>query len=400
MGQPSDTPAPSSKRDVVEVWLSYAPGERIAGKYQLIRMLDQGGMGVIWVAHHLGLDVHVALKLVRPEVASPEAAERLVVEAQAAARVRHPAIINVLDVGRTAEGDPFLVMELLDGEALGEILDRERRLDVVTALRIILPITGALEAMHAKGIIHRDVKPDNIFLARDDAGRWQPKLIDFGLARLDEKGRSARITQRGALIGTPVYLSPERLRGEDADPRDDVWALCVVLYGMVTGELPFEGETFRDLFMALVDGVPRSLASHGVNDPALQELLRRGLSPGGKRWTMGELGMALTRELLSRGATKDIAGLALRSTALGAHASQIVTTRIVRAAAVRSLADSPPPRREPPPDEPPLGARLTPVIALALVMLGVVLGLIAGVLLGRSTVAGPRRTLPAPSTGR
>ncbi len=412
MGQANDAPVasePSSAKDVVEVWLSYAPGERIAGKYQLLRMLDQGGMGVVWVAHHLGLDVHVALKLVRPEVASPEAAERLVVEAQAAARLRHPAIVNVLDVGRTEEGDPFLVMELLDGESLGEVLDREKRLDVVTALRIILPVAGALDAMHAKGILHRDVKPDNIFLTRDDAGRWQPKLIDFGLARLDEKARGTRITQRGVLIGTPVYLSPERLRGEDARAPDDVWGVCVVLYEMVTGALPFEGATFGDLFVATVNRAPRSLASHGVDDAALQEILQRGLSPSHTRWTMGELSKALTRELLARGATKDIAGLALRGAAIPQvlarppppqaavttsltpvaavrarlRASQIETTRKERAAAAAAQRPSPP-LAEPPAATPSPGVRLTPVIALGLVALGVVLGLVAGVLLGRA----------------
>jgi serine/threonine-protein kinase len=298
--------------DAAEAWRSYAPGERIAGKYQLLRMLDQGGMGMVWVAHHLGLDVHVALKLVRPEVESPEAAERLVVEAQAAARLRHPAIVQVLDVGRTEEGGPFLVMELLDGECLADVLEREGRLDPITALRVILPVANALETMHDKGILHRDVKPDNVFLSHDDAGRWQPKLIDFGLARMDSRSRAGRITQRGAIVGTPVYLSPERIRGEDAGAQDDVWALCVMLYVMVTGALPFDGDNVIDVFVALSRGEPSSLASHGVNEPGLWDILRRGLGPREGRWpSVRALREALTAELLSRGATKDIAGLVL-----------------------------------------------------------------------------------------
>ena len=459
-----DTTLPSlsaPQKDVAQVWLSHAPGERIAGKYQLIRTLDQGGMGVVWVAHHLGLDIHVALKLVRPEVESPEAVERLVLEAQAAARLRHPAIVQILDVGRTDEGDPFLVMELLDGECLADILDREGRIDVVTALRVILPIAGALQAMHAKGILHRDVKPDNIFLSRDDAGRWQPKLIDFGLARIDDRRRAGRITQRGAVVGTPVYLSPERIRGEEADARDDVWALCVVLYLSVTGELPFDGDNVLDLFAALAQGEPRSLASHGVTDPALWDILRRGLSRRAARWpSMLALEEALTFELLERGATKDIAGLELRPTArasapppttarAGGHAAcadgpppppeqlrpgwQVLTGRLSRPPSIdlaRARSSRPPsielptihargrpsppcaggPRRwpgghvdrlprssVPPLPDPRAGARLTPLIALGLVMLGLVLGLIAGVLIGRRSAA-PTAVPPATAT--
>ena len=420
------------QKDVGGVWLSYLPGERIAGKYQLIKMLDHGGMGVVWVAHHLGLDIHVALKLVRPEVESTGAAERLVVEAQAAARLRHPAIVQVLDVGRTDEGNPFLVMELLDGECLADVLDREERLDAITALRVILPIAGALEALHAKGIVHRDVKPENIFLSRDDAGRWQPKLIDFGLARIDSRSRAGRITQRGTVVGTPVYLSPERIRGEEADARDDVWALCVVLYLMVTAEFPFDGDNAINLFVSLAKGEPSSLASQGVNDPALWEILRRGLSSRGARWqSMDSLSKALTRELLKRGATRDIAGLALRSTATADTeppppaaspradgpaeerrlAWQILTTRMTRPTSaellrarrprtpVTEVPTAPVRSSVPPPlgEERP-GARLTPVLALGLVSLGVVLGLIAGVLIGRSSAAAaaPPVTVTAP----
>jgi eukaryotic-like serine/threonine-protein kinase len=395
------TPLPTSTpRDAAEVWRSYAPGEQIAGKYQLLRMLDQGGMGMVWVAHHLGLDVHVALKLVRPEVESPEVAERLVVEAQAAARLRHPAIVQVLDVGRTEEGGPFLVMELLDGECLAGVLEREGRLDPITALRVILPIASALEAMHDKGILHRDVKPENVFLSLDDAGRWQPKLIDFGLARMDDRARAGRITQRGAIIGTPVYLSPERIRGEDAGAQDDVWALCVMLYGMITGALPFDGDTMIDVFAALNRGEPSPLASHGVDEPALWEILRRGLGPRATRWpSVRALRAALTAELLSRGATKDIAGLALGAAPPPERPAppsgdrlrpgwQARSGRFVRPSPVQLLTSAasglrpievPPAPSEPPPSpEAKPGPRLTKAAVVGL--LGVALGFVAGLL--------------------
>ena len=165
--------------------------------------------------------------------------------------------------------------------------------------------------MHAKGILHRDVKPDNIFLAHDDAGRWQPKLIDFGLARLEARPLSP-ITQRGMVVGTPVYLAPERMFGEDADPRNDVWSLCVALYEMVTGEVPFEGDHPAQVLLAVRRGEPASLASHGVDDPELWAILKRGLSRRSARWaSVRALGEALARELWKRGVTQDISGSSL-----------------------------------------------------------------------------------------
>jgi serine/threonine protein kinase len=306
-------PPSSAETDAVHVWLAYKPGERIAERYLLLRKLDQGGMGVVWVAHHLGLDIHVALKLVRPEDGSVEAAERLVLEAQAAARLDHPAIVQVLDVGRTAEGDPFLVMELLDGESLADVLERRWTLDVVTAIQVILPIADALGAMHAKGIIHRDVKPENIFLARSDTGRWQPKLIDFGVASLGSPS-SSPLTGRGEIVGTPRYLPPERIWGEDSDPRDDVWALCVMLYEMVAGARPFEGKDAAQLILALTLNEPEPLSFHGVDAPELWEILQRGFNQRRARWPSARaLGKALAGELWRLGVTQDVSGVSLQA---------------------------------------------------------------------------------------
>jgi eukaryotic-like serine/threonine-protein kinase len=309
----ADRETPSPETDAVQVWLSYKPGERIAGRYLLLRKLEQGGMGVVWIAHHLGLDIHVALKLVRPEAGSPEATERLVLEAQAAARLDHPAIVQILDVGRTAEGDPFLVMELLDGESLADVLTRRRTLDVVTAIQVILPIAGALGAMHAKGIIHRDVKPNNVFLAHDDAGRWQPKLIDFGIVALS-KPSSSPLTRRGEIVGTPLYLPPERIWGDPPDPRDDVWALCVMLYEMVAGAHPFAGTPFAQPIFTLTGNEPQPLSSRDAQEPELGEILLRGFNARSERWPSARaLGEALARELRRRGVTQDISGVSLQA---------------------------------------------------------------------------------------
>ena len=303
--------------------LRYSPGQRVAGKYQLIRPLDQGGMGVVWVAHHIDLDVQVAFKVVRTEV-EPELGERLLREAQAAARLDHPAVVRVLDTGRTDEGDPFLVMELLDGESMASVLEREQRLEPAAAVRMLLPIVGALKALHGRSMIHRDVKPENIFLARDDSGRWRPKLIDFGLARTS----ASRITQRGMVMGTPAYLAPEQLRGADADHLTDIWGICAVLYEAVAGVRPFVGDTYMEI-LTLSIGKVQPLAVHGVDEPELWAILERGFAPAAKRWpSAGELGRALAVWLWDRGITDDLSGVSLRYGWLGDDDVRRVGSRV------------------------------------------------------------------------
>jgi serine/threonine-protein kinase len=271
-------------------------------------------MGVVWVARHIGLDVPVALKLVLPGAGSEEAASRLVQEAQVAARLNHPAVLRVLDVGQTEAGDPFLVMELLDGVSLAAVLQREVRLAPVLAVRIILPIAEALSAVHAKGIVHRDVKPQNIFLAHGDSGRWQPKLIDFGAAKVEPRPAEHRISRSGIVIGTPIYMSPEQIQGAEASAGSDVFALSVVLYEAITGAPPFDWGTLASLLVALPAGGLRSLSDHGVHEPELWAILRRGLAPRDARWPEArDLHRALARWLRDRGATADIGGVAVRT---------------------------------------------------------------------------------------
>lgn len=164
----------------------YKPGEVIADKYRLDAVLGRGGMGTVWRARNLTLDVDVAVKLIRREAASDTSAERLLVEARAAARIRHPSIVSVFDFGRTSSGDPFIVMEVVEGESLANLLDRKVRLDALTACKTLLPIAHALAAVHRRGIVHRDLKPENIILAQADPGVVTPKLVDFGVAKVLE----------------------------------------------------------------------------------------------------------------------------------------------------------------------------------------------------------------------
>jgi serine/threonine-protein kinase len=308
----------------------YVSGDTIDRRYRLLRKLEQGGMGEVWVAHSLALDVHVALKLILPEQGSDLADERLLREARAAARLGHPAVVRVLDTGRAAGGEPYLVMELLDGETLAEAMVRLKRMDPAIAVRTLLPIAGALAAMHDKGMVHRDVKPENIFLSRDDAGRTQPKLIDFGIAKVDERSGLRRLTRRGALVGTPGYMAPEQVQGS-ADARADVWAFCVVLYEALAGTHAFVGDTYPLLIAAVLAAAPPPLADHGVRDETLASIVERGIRPVEERWqTVEELGRALAAWLWSQGETEDITGVSLRSSWLGDDVRQLVAPQIAR----------------------------------------------------------------------
>ena len=171
----------------------------------------------------------------------------------------------------------YLAMELLDGELFADVLARERRLDPKTAIRVLLPVAEALDALHRSGSIHRDIKPENIFLAQTDAGRWQPKLIDFGLARSTSPG-VGRITEAGAVVGTPAYMSYEHLIGDDVDSGEDVYAPSVVLYQTMTGELPFAGNTPMEQISALAANQPLSTLDYGVGDEELWAIVQRGLA--------------------------------------------------------------------------------------------------------------------------
>jgi serine/threonine-protein kinase len=295
----------------------YVSGDVIADKFRLIRPLGKGGMGVVWVAHNQILDVHVAIKVIdlrhvgRPKVVSA----RVLQEARTAARLGHPAICRVFDFGETRHGDPFVVTELLHGETLAEVLKRQRRMPATQAVTWLLPIAEGLALAHEKGIVHRDVKPENIFLSHEDVQRMRPKLLDFGIARFVEADN--KLTQDGALLGTPHYMSPEQARGDaELGARSDVWSLSVVLYELVTGQLPFDGENYNALLWAIGHDEPRPAVDWGAGDPRLSAILARGLKKQpGERWeTMRALGEQLAAWLHAQGVREDVCGASLRAT--------------------------------------------------------------------------------------
>ncbi|HEY6876707.1 MAG TPA: serine/threonine-protein kinase [Polyangiales bacterium] len=228
------------------------PASRRLGRYELISYLGSGGMSDVYVALHTGLRKRVALKLLRPALRNDrDATERFLREGECAARVRHPNVVDVSDLG-IDHGVPYLVMELLEGETLAQRLSREGRLDTETAIDIILPVLDAVSAVHAAGVLHRDVKPANIMLVRGLDGRVTPKLVDFGIARLIERA-SDDANVRGPL-GTPHYMAPEQARGEIVDERADQYAVGSVLFEMLTGREPYVGHTVEQVLAEVARG--------------------------------------------------------------------------------------------------------------------------------------------------
>jgi serine/threonine-protein kinase len=290
-------------------------GDVVGGKYELVRVLGQGGMGAVWLAKNRALDADVAVKLIRREKATPAASARLLKEAQLAARLSHPSIVRIFDFGTTEDGDPYIVMELLRGESLADLVERKGRLPPVRAVQVILPVVAGLMAAHAKGVVHRDLKPDNIFLAEAPSG-MTPKLVDFGIAKLSDDPIGGSLTQTGAVLGSPDYMSPEQARGRSRiDERTDVWGLAVVLYECVTGLAPFQGYNYNALLSAIIEDAPTSFAELGVRDAGLWAIVERGLQkkPEQRYQSARELGRALVEWLQERDVTTDITGAALAS---------------------------------------------------------------------------------------
>lgn len=226
-------------------------GQFVTPTLRLRRLLGKGGMGSVWLADQLALQAQVAVKFLSPEMAtSPEAIERFKREATAAAQIRSPHVVQTLDHGLTETGTPFIVLELLEGEALGARMEREPRLPVPLVAQVVVQTCKALAKAHSLNIVHRDIKPDNIFLVDVD-GEPFVKVLDFGIAKKTDD-TSLKMTYTSAIIGTPYYMSPEQaFSSKDVDARTDLWALAVVAYFALVGDVPFSGETVGAICLAI-----------------------------------------------------------------------------------------------------------------------------------------------------
>ncbi len=233
----------------------------VAGRFQLIKKLGQGGMGSVWLARQTALDTECAIKFIEGDHAHvPEMQARFEREAKAAAALRSPHVVQIIDHA-IWEGVPFIAMEVLVGEDLGKRLDRVGRLSPAQTVEVLGQVCRALTKAHQLGIVHRDLKPDNIYLVHDD-DREIAKVLDFGIAKSSKGMEAGSNTKTGAMLGTPFYMSPEQAQGTKAvDFRADLWSMAVIAYQCVTGQLPFQSEALGDLLMKIMVS-PLPVPSH------------------------------------------------------------------------------------------------------------------------------------------
>ncbi len=228
-------------------------GAILAGRFRLDRRLGEGGMGVVWAAMNTTTRRRVAIKLLKEDRTSdPNVRRRFLREGRAASAVQHPNVVEILDVLELDDGTPAMVMELLEGESLGQRLRRVRKLPLAEVAAVLVPAIAAVGTAHAHGIVHRDLKPDNIFLSRGHEDAVVVKVLDFGIAKMtvdgDHSATEGGLTGTGAMLGTPYYMAPEQLfTDETIDYRCDIWALGIILYECLSGVRPTRGENFADI---------------------------------------------------------------------------------------------------------------------------------------------------------
>ena len=243
---------------------------RTVGNYVVERKIGEGGMGAVYLARHPRIGKEVAVKVLLPAMSrDPELVQRFFHEAKAAAEIKDAHIVDVIDFGELDDGASYIVMEWLEGQSLSQLLVAAGKLPLERARKIARGIGRALAAAHARGIVHRDLKPDNIFLVRHDDDPDFVKVLDFGIAKLMDATDVK--TRAGTILGTPYYMSPEQCQGGSVDPRADVYSLGVILYQMVTGRLPFEGQALGELLMAHVSRPPPPPRTYEPGLPASAE---------------------------------------------------------------------------------------------------------------------------------
>jgi serine/threonine protein kinase len=291
-------------------------GTVIADRYRIVKVLGEGGMGVVYEAEHAHIGKRVALKLLNQEFSkNTEAIERFQQEAKIAGTIGHLNICEVMDFGVTEDGLPYLVMEFLEGESLADILEREVKLPVDVAMGIIYQILDGLEEVHAKGILHRDLKPENVFITNVKGHGLVVKLLDFGISKIMKPGsESMRLTKTGAMVGTPYYMSPEHIRARsDLDQRADLYSCGVIFYEMITGEVPFKGSGYSQIIAAILEETPPDPKNYIPDLPDdLMAFVWWGMErdPAKRPQTAGEY-KARIREL--QGGTEGLGSLPMKS---------------------------------------------------------------------------------------
>ena len=276
----------------------------VDGRYEVLEVLGEGGMGRVYKVRHQSLGRTFAMKVLRRDLAGDEElAARFLREARATAAVKHAGIVEITDFGQTAEGLPFFAMEMLEGQTLGQLIAAGGPLPAGPAARIVRHVAMALGAAHEAGVVHRDLKPDNVFLLGDVLGpSVEIRVVDFGAAKIIG---SSRITRTGVVFGTPHYMSPEQASGREIDHRADIYALGVVMYEAFTGRVPFEADTYMGVLTQhmFVTPLPPSQVTAAARElGALEEITLRCLEkdPGRRFASMEDLAGALDRAVRFR----------------------------------------------------------------------------------------------------
>lgn len=257
------------------------PGQVIDGKYRIVRLIGEGGMGAVFEGENVRISRRVAIKVLHPNATTnPETVRRFEREAQAAGRIGSDHILEILDLGALPDESRYMVMEFLAGETLSSRIRKHGRLTPAQVVPLIRQMLVGLAAAHEAGIVHRDLKPDNVFVLTERSGiRDYVKIIDFGISKFNVVGGDMSMTRTGAVMGTPFYMSPEQAKGNPVDHRSDLYAVGVILYEAVTGEVPFLASTFNELLFKIVLSDPKPLqeASPGI-DPAYVAVVSRAMA--------------------------------------------------------------------------------------------------------------------------
>ncbi len=263
-------------------------GTVLADRYRLLKLIGEGGMGSVYLAEHITIGRKMAIKVLAPEYCdSPDVVARFLQEARTASMLHHEHIVDITDFGNTKQGLAFLTMEYLEGEDLATMLAREGRQPWTRVRRMMLQICQALDAAHEKGIVHRDMKPDNCFRIKRGGNHDFIKLLDFGIAKVIVDGQNPSradkpkmATEAGTLLGTPEYMAPEIARDQKADARVDVYSLGIVMYELLTGSVPFKGQTFMaTVAMQMVDAPqpPRKRAPDADIPEVIEQVVMKAL---------------------------------------------------------------------------------------------------------------------------
>lgn len=280
-------------------------GSCLAGRYEVVAKIGEGGMGAVYEARHKLIGKRVAIKVLLDKyVQKREIVARLEQEARLASSIGHDHIVDITDFGETDDGRTFVVMEYLEGDSLATLLQREGPLPPTRVIALARQVASALGAAHEKGIVHRDVKPDNIFIIRKN-GRDFAKVVDFGISKAmrppDEDSASPRLTHTGMVLGTPLYMSPEQARGEEVlDHRIDIFSLGVIVFECLTGEVPFRGTNYLNIISQVVSQEPRPprelRPDQGISEALEAVVLKAMAKDRGQRYqTMAELDSDLAR---------------------------------------------------------------------------------------------------------